>query len=255
MATKNISRSAVEGGRRNSNKYDRRQSHRIERQDFRAWRHQVAEDLDYLEQQPVKKRPWVPKDFTDNLNPAFRWIASRCNRPWAEVYSELSSKFDTRKLSCWHVVYQHMLPEIEGGKKVENNFGIYHLARFVVDDDGVLRDRGERYGWYKKSKRREGPTFSQVENRIGKRRVCDVDGVLFWMVEDGFRWVPCESYYGRYRCWRKKHRKANNINAFEHRYARDEHEVTAYKRWRKLNENEIRWWDSIRKSIRERFTY
>lgn len=257
MATKDISRSAVEGGRPNRNKYNRRRSHRQERGSFRYWRDEVLKGVEFADERAVESRPPVRKDFTDKLSPAYRWIASRCGRPWAEVFSELSKLFDTRRLSSWHIVYQHMLPEIEGGAKVETfTIASWRKCQFFVDDDGILQDRGFGHGRYSRGKKKSGPRFFQVQARVGKRRVRNKGESFVWMVEDGLRWVPCDSYYGRYRCWRQEHRRLGIGR--EHwnggRYYNHEHQVTAYKEWRALTEGEVEWWLSVHESFRKRFT-
>ena len=43
------------------------------------------------------------KYFSDNLNPLQRFLLSRVGKPWNEVYSELSRRFDKRTLTGYHL--------------------------------------------------------------------------------------------------------------------------------------------------------
>jgi len=249
MATKNISRSALEGGRVNHNKWDRRESHRKERSRFRGWKARVTDDPDYADERGIQPRPPVRKEFTDKLGPAYGWLASRCGRPWDEVYSELSKLFDTRKLSAWHIVHQHMLPEVDGARS-DPDFGrSAERKRFVIDEDGILRDRGVGMRRYTRREPQVGPTKPQVANRVGKRRVKAEGAKRYWMLPDGAKWVRCISSY---HCWRHTHHLVMEPYAGKH-VAVPYHAVPKYKKSREFTKGEYAWWGGIRQRIREAF--
>lgn len=72
MSTKDISRSALEGGRANYNKYERNESHRHERSRTKVWLDSVRVDDDAAEGSAPQPRNPVSKGFTDKLNPCYR---------------------------------------------------------------------------------------------------------------------------------------------------------------------------------------
>jgi hypothetical protein len=179
MSTKNISRSALEGGRRTYNKYERNQSHRDERSSTREWLWQVSNDPDASDDYGPAPRNPVRKEFTDKLNPCYRWLAKHAGRPWAKVFSELKAKFDTRTLSAWHIVNQHMLTEVEGSGAPVFSFGGRTFCRFYIDDSDILRDRGRDH-WRTPRKKYTGPTEKQVSAWARGRGVIDYGTVQFW---------------------------------------------------------------------------
>lgn len=142
MSTKDISRSALEGGRYNS--WERNESHRQERTRAKVWLDSVRFNDEAAEDSNPEPRNHVNKGFTDKLNPCYRWLASKAGKPWAEVYGELSRKFDTRNLASWHIVNQHMLGDVFGaGRPNDSAVGLYRSHRFFIDDDGIFRDSGK----------------------------------------------------------------------------------------------------------------
>ena len=81
MSTKDISRSAVEGGRYSYNKYERNESHRHERARAKVWLDKVRVDDEAAEGSDPVPRNKVHKGFTDNLGPCYGWLASR----WEDI--------------------------------------------------------------------------------------------------------------------------------------------------------------------------
>jgi len=269
MSTKDISRSALEGGRANYNKYERNESHRHERSRTKVWLDEVRFDIEATEDSVPEPRNPVSKGFTDKLNPCYRWLASRCGKPWAAVYSELTSKFDTRNLASWHIVNQHMLSDVEGAGTARDGFaGIFAYHRFYIDDGGILRDRGKR-AWRNRKVEHKGPSKESVLAHAKGRKVIDnmySDTGKWWALPDVPRWESCK---GR-NCTISKHAHRvveTTSKALIERYSTPglrtlgdsdwwrtfskEHIVS--ETWRahtKFTKAEIKWWDTISYEIR-----
>lgn len=191
MSTKNLARTVIEIGRADYSKYARRQRNRKIRRLSRAFCYdaETLEDLEDLDGDPSMQEAgngnWgvVP---LDNLGPAFRWMDSRVGRPWAEVYSELSTKFRGNKpIPVSHVVDTHMLDWVD----VPGSIQEYRWMRgnyFRVDDDGILRrDTYPRSPWNRFPKHKR-PVYSQaeVEAWAGKRKVIVRGKRLYWTRPD-----------------------------------------------------------------------
>lgn len=217
----------------------------------------------------IRSRPKVSKEFTDKLNPCYRWLASQCGRPWRKVYSELTAKFDTRNLASWHIVNQHMLTDIQGaGTPRDSNVFFANFQRFFVDAQGILRDRGKSH-WRNRKPVHTGPSRESALAHARGHKVKDilVDN-LWWALPNGpAEWRACTMPH---RCSIAKHfhrvvdvtpaalvafySLPGNIALGEggwwRKYAR-EHVVT--ETWTikvKLSKAEIRWWESLSYSIR-----
>ncbi len=190
MATRNISRSALEGGRRNYNKYERRQSNSQERARLKVWLSSVDFDSEFSERRAPKARRPVRKEFTDKLAPCWGWLASRCGRPWNSVHSELRKTFDTRKLSSWHIVHQHMLKNISGAGTDWDGYK-WITQRFVIDEEGILRDRGKDYR--NRTNSYTGPTLGEARESAAGRAVShnEKTGEVRWSVPIAYEWRQC----------------------------------------------------------------
>lgn len=265
MSTKDISRSALEGGRYNGNKDERRESHVHERSRLREWLYNVSEDTETAEDSdPVPREP-VRKGFTDKLNPCYRWLASRAGQPWSKVHSELRKTFDTRNLASWHIVNQHMLTEVEGAGTTSDNIAIYRIARFFIDDGGILRDRGKR--WYRNTRKVYlGPTRREVFGVLGTRKVYEgLSGYLYWAWPGKGHWTACPGRYCTHG--QHKHRTvditpANVVEMYTvgtHRAFNDsphwrkfatQHFVPNWVPSKRLTKVELAWWETIDWSIR-----
>lgn len=191
MSTKDISRSAVEGGRYGYNKWLRNESHRHERARTKVWLDKIRFDEEVAEYEDPVPRNKVNKGFTDNLGPCYGWLASKCGQSWGDVRSKLAKTFDTRTLSAWHIVNQHMLPEVEGAGTTSDNLGRYQLQRFFIDDEGILRDRGSR-----RRTQRQAPAdvlVAQVEAFLKGRKIMGMGYKKgpYWGHPGDPRWEPC----------------------------------------------------------------
>ncbi len=132
MATKNLARTVIEGGRDGYSRFARRHSNARERSAERQLSHEIRlrTELDDIVYAPREK---VYRSFADKLSPGFRWLERQAGRPWDRVRSELARRFDTRTTAGRHFLFDHLLPELERGP-----WG-YRVRRFYVDQHGILR--------------------------------------------------------------------------------------------------------------------
>lgn len=154
MSKKNLARTAIEGGRANSNKWDRRNSHTEERNAAREYCKQAIRDPESVDEQGlIKKKSKVYKDFTDKLGPMYRWLRSQVGRPWSEVRSEVFQKFDIRTTAGRHILFDHLLRSVETDSSPPRWFWGYYRDLpqdpnvshykndFWVDESGILKER------------------------------------------------------------------------------------------------------------------
>jgi hypothetical protein len=187
MATKNLARTAIEGGRTGRNKWERRNSHNTERTSAREYCTKVKYDLDAADELFIQEKDPVWKDFADKLGPMYRWLERQVGKPWDEVRSEVTKAFDTRTTAGRHIVYDHLLRSVEITPDVYRyryyrNTGddttSYSKHDFYVNDDGILCVR--KYI----PRRQKLPTFDtrQIANWLSGRIVGKVGDKLFWFV-------------------------------------------------------------------------
>lgn len=259
MATKNLARTVIEGGRANSNKFERRYSHKEERADERLFlrRAEIDADVTYSASTPVRRR--VYKEFNDKIGPTKRWLEANVGRPWDEVHSDLKAKFDTRTTPGRHVLNDHMLKEVvfAGTPEEESSY-----RGFVVTPDGVLRLKPE-------GKRRREPKLPQyrfthrswdgLKAWLKWRFIEEHDGKLYWIEACSVRFEACTVW----RCSKahpKEERKEVKAEAREWLKGRDfngydqptkivtvrYHEVpTGFRKAGKLTEREQQYWKTL----------
>jgi hypothetical protein len=170
MATKDLSRTVIEGGRTGFSSWQRRQSHRQVRK-----RERIAlrggDDWDDL---TIARRTPVQRSFADKLSPAERYLAAQVGRPWAKVRSELFARFDMRTTAGRHILFDHLLRDV----KVGEQHCWFRSFEFEVDRHGILRravrpPRQERVWHYRRPEWRKW---------LGVRRIGRRGDVLFWFV-------------------------------------------------------------------------
>jgi len=183
MSKKNVARTAIEPGRTGECKSERRVATRAERHAVRQILHCAGEDDPLL---PRRERPHLEQ--ADKIGPARRWVASRCGRPWSDVYSELVRRFDPRTLAGRHILYDHLL------RSEIDRFGESGSGRgrdFVIDEAGTLRDA--RRVWSRAFwPRRARPEEVKAACRwLGDRRIGARGSKLFWFVRGESEWRRC----------------------------------------------------------------
>lgn len=210
MATKNIARSALEGGRHGYNKWERRYSHNEERTEARDYCRKVTVDPDYAEEDFIDDIRPVMKEFTDKLRPMQRWLAKQVGRSWAEVRSEVAEKFDTRTTAGRHITYDHLLREVvdtESGfdkhgcmmnpnVEVIRERGKYYrggYADYYVNENGILCEHPDSYrnrkrsGYYQYARLNEAQ-FDEYGKWLNGCIIGEKDGKYFWYVPTDGIW-------------------------------------------------------------------
>lgn len=130
MATKNLARTVIEGGRTPGCTWGRRKSNSVQRRSARRVSGALVSgaDADFTVY-PVRTVVW--REFNDKLGPAKRWLETQVGRPWNKARSELFARFDIRTTPGRHIVFDHLLPEVEGPPRFR--------PKYVVDRFGILR--------------------------------------------------------------------------------------------------------------------
>ncbi len=141
MATKNLSRTVIEGGRYHGNTFDRRASHGPERGGVRQALRAIR-DGDDADGVVLPKKRKVQRHFHDKLAAAERWLRAQIGRPWNKVRAELFACFDTRTTAGRHIVFDHMLPWVRVDRAVDSWSWRYHILE--VGRGGILRLARER---------------------------------------------------------------------------------------------------------------
>lgn len=190
MATKNLARTAIEGGRTASNKWERHYSHAEERAHLRNYLTEVKANADNWYEYDIDPIKPVYKTFADKLGPMYRWLDSRVGMPWDQVRSDVVKAFDTRTTAGRHIVYDHLLRQVD---VVPNyDYGAYYRGPedftqsyyhhdFYVDADGLMQKKD-----YIKRKQ-SIPKFNtnQIANWLSGRSVGYVGKKLFWFIPTG----------------------------------------------------------------------
>jgi hypothetical protein len=132
MSTKNLARTAIEGGRTGFSTWTRRYSHRRVRVGTQELLARIRAGID-PEGAPPPVRERVHRGFFDKLGPVERWLASQAGRPWDNVRAEIFARFDTRTTAGRHIVFCHLLPSVATNAKSAR------CATLFVDRHGILR--------------------------------------------------------------------------------------------------------------------
>jgi len=128
MATRNLARTVVEGGRSSFSKMSRRARNRRERR------------LRFDEEGNVfgKARRTEYRGFADRLAPLQRWLGRHVGHGWSNVYREFCERHDRRTMKGWHLA-DHLLFMVDKGR--------FSGGPFFVDGRGILRVRPRRPRW------------------------------------------------------------------------------------------------------------
>ena len=183
MATKNLSRTVIEGGRCKHYQAEVHSRIREERAETRDFLRAIENDPGSWDDcnRPhghVPKRMPVTPCFDDKLRPIYRFLESKIGRNWDEVRSELFSKFDTRTTPGRHVLFDHLLNDVcEGSEEEEERY-----RRYRVDAQGRLEKiEAEPYrSRYVLPYRREN--LFHVAAWLGHRKVGRYGAGFVWFV-------------------------------------------------------------------------
>lgn len=141
MATKNMARSAVEGGRagRGSDRNETRKERRRARTFVRF--------LDPDTAAPPRRVDGWCSGLTDKLAPLDRYLQKNAGRPWDKVYSELCQRFDRRTLKGHHLLSGHVdryTVRGHGHHSRPHEAGPPELGGAWIDRHGILRYKQRR---------------------------------------------------------------------------------------------------------------
>lgn len=187
MSTKKLERTVIEGGR--GNKWERRRSNRPERAAQRAFLSEVRKDPLNADSDSIEERDHVYKDFRDKLSPMKRWLDGQVGRPWADVRSEVFTKFDTRSVAGRHITFGHLLSSVtdtlsgrdERGFIAEDKTSYntrYHS--YYVDASGILQRNAPREPrWWAGSV--SEASLKEVATWLQGRMIAEKGGVLHWV--------------------------------------------------------------------------
>lgn len=180
MSKKNIARTAIEGGRGNRNKWERRYSNQNERVNVRNLIASVKNDIEKLEEQAMPQRSTVHPEFRDKLNPVYRWLDSHVGESWDDIRSLLTSQFDTRTTAGRHVLHDHVLGEILFPGNILSRY--YSYYKYFVDDAGLLQKKQKDNNRHRILSRE--PVSSRRKLRIldwiGIRKLGWIGAKLYW---------------------------------------------------------------------------
>lgn len=209
MATKNIARSALEGGRHSYNKWDRRQSNAEERAQARDYIKRVMADPESADDDQFDARRPVYKEFTDKLSPMYRWLEKQVGRSWADVRSEVFDKFDIRTTAGRHIIFDHLLGQVVDTKsgfdrrgnmanpdiEVVHNRSKYYrgsYADYYVDENGILCEHPDSYRKNKNKYKYERVSEQDLVNIaywLKGNIIGEKGGKLYWFVPTDGIWM------------------------------------------------------------------
>lgn len=136
MSTKDLSRTVIEGGRRYRNSFDRRHSHAEHRVLERVVSARLTGGADYDCALYPQRQP-IYRDHADKLSAAERWLERHVGRSWCKTRSELFARFDIRTTAGRHVLFDHLLSDVEGERTAR-------YPKYRVDRFGILRKVSKR---------------------------------------------------------------------------------------------------------------
>jgi hypothetical protein len=184
MSTKNLARTVIEGGRASYNQFERWHSNAVERARAHLLERDLMRSANWEDTAFLPRKPVSPS-FSDKLGPAQRWLHSQVGRPWNKVRSELFERFDSRTTAGRHILFCHLLEDVD----VEARYSPDH-CRYHVSPHGILQYRGRRRfaGWQQRPRLPEPD--SVLRAWLGARRVIAHGTRLFWLLatpHGGFR--------------------------------------------------------------------
>lgn len=236
MSTKNLARTIIEGGRARYNKWQRAASHATERAVTRAHLVHAVRQEDGFEALAIGVRPKVYKGFADKLGPPRRWLRSHVGRPWNKVRSEMFARFDPRTLAGQHIVFDHLLQEVNAGHDLARGFW---RSDFIVDAHGILREAKLRRKRRRVDNDKVWRSEEEVEHWARKRRVGGHDETLYWYAPAG-RCNECRGHECCCPCADGKPVHGAHLH---------------YRQGQRLSTDEVVFWNSLREETQNRYRH
>lgn len=220
MSKKNLARTAIEGGRANGNKWERRNSHAEQRAASRDFCNKIKLDPEFGEDESIEVIDKVYQAFTDKLSPMFRWLRSKVGSSWADVRSEITEKFDARTTAGRHILFDHLLSSVidtqsgfdERGFIVDPaidaikahpgpRYTYRRFHEFYVDQQGILCETPKRKRTYERITEQD---YFIAGQWLNGRMIINKGGVLSWVLPvDGIwksSWFdPNQNVYDAYK--------------------------------------------------------
>lgn len=245
MATKNLARTIIEGGRARYNKFERRYSHRQERALARAYFSRASKQAEGFEALSIRERTKVYKGFDDKLGAPRRWLRSQVGRPWNKVRSEIFTRFNPRSLAGQHIIFDHLLEEVRVHEVVHWRAWRYDL---YVDRHGILRappQEKRREQQPREQPGRRGATSTEAQAWADGRRIAERGTELYWLVFAG----TCDS------CVLLAHRSRSHCCCPSGRYGIVHRSHHHYRQERRLTPEEAAFWKNLAEATQELLRY
>jgi len=175
MATKNLARTVIEGGRTGSYKAEVDDSYGRERTASRAYLRTVERDPEAADEIVAPKRRVAYAEFADKLGPLESFLKSCIGKPWNKVYAMIRERFDIRTTPGRHIVFDHLLSQVS-----RSNEPFRRFSKYVVDDHGILRKHWERERF--RSALPPRVDYKAICNWLGNRKVTRCGERFAWMM-------------------------------------------------------------------------
>ncbi|MFH1098736.1 MAG: hypothetical protein V1723_02365 [Candidatus Uhrbacteria bacterium] len=186
MATKDLARTFIEGGRSPGDRTKRRESIRRLRTNHRQYCRRVVIDPEYYNEGAVPELPPLSGWDTRSLHGTSaisRWLDAHVGRPWSEVYAKLCRQYDARSNLGRRMREEALWRVCVNPDDCQRSWHDY-----VVDEDGILRMNARTVVCPQERRAKFAP--SDVRQKIvrelaafcGDRRVGAYGDRLFWFV-------------------------------------------------------------------------
>lgn len=180
MATKNLGRSAIEGGRTGWYKVRVSEIEDSLRTSTRTYKHRVQNDVEAWENEaePVRRPYGKRGNQTDKLAGTYRMLDKLVGKPWAKVYALICEKFDGRTLAGRHVLIDHITNYVAPNKEAADLQ--YHL--YYIDDHGFFQKK-EGYSHNRYTPHRLSKKFAdKISTWLDGRSIIQMGSKLYWGV-------------------------------------------------------------------------
>lgn len=281
MSTKNLARTAIEVGRRSHNRWERNYSHKQERARARQYLRAVEKDPEDAFDIVAKERPRVMVEQDDKLGPVYKFLESRCGRPWSEVYSEIKARFDSRTIPGRHILYDHILRhmvvqwdhehEYTYSYKRDGEGRKFYSRNYVVDEEGILRTADAYEGVPTKPRHPPGQRKKYPNNRArvnaiaaayawaNGRKILTQGSKMFW--GDPVRWTSeicyrANNHWTGYWGYIARYNRYTYCDCYRHYVGIDgvhRHELPVeFRQARELSKDDYKFWeDKIPEGIKD----